>query len=98
MSYNTSVVRRLFLEAFGEEAFAIFCFDHALEIQRQFTTGQSQVARVQMLIEYALAQGMMGEILQQVKQHNPWKYAELASQLITESSVSGGNIANATRL
>ena len=91
MSYNTSVVRRLFLEAFGEEAFVIFCFDHALEIQRQFTTGQSQVARVQMLIEYALAQGMMGEILQQVKQHNPWKYAELASQLITESSVSGGN-------
>lgn len=85
MPYNTIAMRKLLEQAFDEESFYTFCFDYARPVHQQFTTGQTQGQRVQLLIEYALRTNSLEQTLRHIEQANPWRYAEFRPLLTTKA-------------
>lgn len=83
MSYNTQALRDLLCAAFNDEELYTFCYDNFLEVSKNFTTGQSQTTRAQMLMEYCDRKGTLDKLLHLVRKRNPLKYAEFALRLTT---------------
>jgi hypothetical protein len=77
---NSEALRELLCVAFSDEELSTFCYDHFREVKQNFTTGQSQTFRVQMLLEYCERKGDLDKLLHLVRKRNPSKYAEFASK------------------
>ncbi len=88
MPHDIAVIRELVLDAFGDEDLVIFCTDHFPAVGRQFTTGQTQGARVQLLLDYAQRKILLDDLLARVKAANPRRYAEFASRLGTTAAAA----------
>jgi hypothetical protein len=81
MTYNLAAVRELLLAAFGDEEFLIFCADHFPTVRQQFTTGQTQSQRVQLLVEHADRYGLLDDLLAKIKAANSYQYDRFAPRL-----------------
>ena len=81
MGYNMAVIRKLLDASFTDEDLSNFCHDYFHEIYEQFTAGQTKSARVRLLIDYSDHRGRLDELLEKVKQENPYKFEEFESQL-----------------
>jgi hypothetical protein len=83
------------LEAFSDEDFTIFCYDHFYPVHQKFAEGMTFHQKVQLLIEHCQRNDLFGLLLAYVKDLNPNKYAEYdsllqikASSSLTEQSVN----------
>ncbi|MFN8453710.1 MAG: SUMF1/EgtB/PvdO family nonheme iron enzyme [Anaerolineae bacterium] len=79
--YNTAALRRLLLQAFSDEEFTIFCYDHFREVRQQFTTGMTFLAKTQLLIEHCERTNAFPHLLPLLAEANPAKYTEFADSL-----------------
>lgn len=82
---NISIIRRLLIEALGDEELTILCFDHFREVHQQFTVGLTFTAKVQLLLEHCERNHSLDRLLAMVKTLNPNKYAELEVLLKNEA-------------
>lgn len=80
-AYNTSVIRRLLLEAFTDEEFAFFCYDNFREVYQKFAGGITFTAKTQLLIEQCETRNEFGKLPPLIKESNPAKYAEFADSI-----------------
>ena len=85
MKYNSQALRELLCSAFDDEEFALFCADHFRAVRKEFTAGQRQSARAQMLVEYGERRNEVDKLLRLVKQANPAKYADFEPQLAADA-------------
>lgn len=81
MLYDLSVVRKLIAAALEDEDLNILCLDHFPAVYEQFTVGQTKGQRVQLLIDHARRNGLLDELLDKVRQANPYQYAEFEPRL-----------------
>ena len=81
MTYNLVVVRELILAAFGDEEFLIFCADYFPTVRQQFTAGQTEGQRVQLLVEHAERHGLLADLLAEIRTANSYQYNRFAPQL-----------------
>lgn len=88
MLYNSAILHDLITAAFDEEAFTAFCFKHARSIYNLFTPDQTYSQRASLLIEYAIAQNRLEEILQSIEQANPYRYSTFYRRIINSDDSS----------
>jgi tetratricopeptide (TPR) repeat protein len=81
-------MRELLLSAFGGEDLRELCFDYFPEVYAQFTDGQTQSGRVQLLMEHVWRQDGTTALLNAIQQKNPRKYAEFIGRLSGPTAVS----------
>ena len=81
MPYNLAAIRELLVAAFGDEDFVVFCADHFPAVRQQFTTGQTQGQRVQLLMEYAERYGLLTKLLAAIEETNSYQYSRFSSRL-----------------
>ena len=81
MSYNLAAIRELLLAAFGDEDLVVLCADNFPAVRQQFTNGQTQGQRVQLLLEYAERNELLTELMAAIKAASPAQYNRFASRL-----------------
>lgn len=74
---DTFEIRRLLTEAFGDEGFTFFCYDHFRDVHRQFSAGMTRPAKIQLLIDHCDGHNLFDRLLSLVRKANPAKCAEL---------------------
>lgn len=92
--YNTAIIRRLLAEAFSDEDFKIFCYDHFPPVYDKFGSGMTFAAKIQLLIEHCEQNNLFAEFLSLVKKANPHKFVEFASELEQKLSNSQRKVRN----
>ncbi len=80
-NYNYAVIRELVEIVFNDEDLKIFCYDHFSDVERRFTTGQTQRARVQLLIDHVRRHGFTNKLLSEIRKSNPYQYEKFESRL-----------------
>ncbi len=91
MPHDIAVIRELVLAAFGDEDFVIFCRDHFPAVGRQFTTGQTQGARVQLLLDYVERYGHLDKLLADIQTANPYQYQKFLHRPLDTSGEPVGD-------
>jgi tetratricopeptide (TPR) repeat protein len=75
-NYNTVTIRQLLIEAFSDEDFTIFCYDHYRPVYKKFSDGMSFPKKVHFLIDYCDRNNSFDQLILLVKDLNPAKYAK----------------------
>jgi Effector-associated domain 7 len=81
MGYNTETMRQLISTSFNDEELYTFCYDNFNELSKNFTAGQTQNARVQMLIEYCERNDRLDQLVRLLEQKAPKKFKQFAARL-----------------
>jgi hypothetical protein len=79
--YDLAAVRTFVREALGDQELKDLCGDHFREVYSQFTDGQVQSARVQLLVDFAVRQVRLNELIGHVRAVNPRVYEEFEPRL-----------------
>ncbi|MEK7396921.1 MAG: NACHT domain-containing protein, partial [Candidatus Poribacteria bacterium] len=85
MLCSSDAIRILLVNAFSDEEFSIFCYDHFREVYDNFADGQTKQKKIQLLIEHIERHNQTGTLLDLIKKHNPDMYAEHESGLIDKT-------------
>lgn len=75
-----SAIRKLVDSAFDDEELYLFCFDHFQEVRKNYTSGQTKNARALMLVDYVRRNGLVEELLREVRRLNPYQYSVFESK------------------
>ncbi|MDQ5868012.1 MAG: hypothetical protein M3390_20145, partial [Chloroflexota bacterium] len=81
MSYNTAALRKLLINAFGDEELSFFSHDYFRPVYEKFAAGQTKTARVQLLIDYAEQTNRLDELVALVSAAHPSLYAQYEPRL-----------------
>jgi Effector-associated domain 7 len=65
---NTSELRKLINTSFSDEELMIFCYDNYRVVYDQFGVGMSKTVHIQRLIESCERRGLIGNLMEQVRQ------------------------------
>ena len=79
--YNLATIRKLVSTAFNDDELKAFCFDHFPDVYQDFTAGQTQGQRVQLLLDFAARQGQIPRLLAAIAQANPHQYERFEGDL-----------------
>jgi len=74
MTYSTVAIRELISAAFNAEELETFCYDHFQPVYKDFTIGQTQSLRAQLLIGFAERRGQLDELLGEIAKANPHQF------------------------
>jgi formylglycine-generating enzyme required for sulfatase activity len=89
MRYNLAAIRKLVSAAFSDEELKAFCFDRFPDVYQDFTAGQTQGQRVQLLLDFAVRQGQLISMLGAIAHANPHQYERFSADLRSESRPPG---------
>ena len=78
----TEAVRVLMTEAFDDEDFTIFCYDHFRPVHKKFSAGLTFPQKVHYLVDYCDRNNLFDELLPLVKDFNPGKYSEFSPYIV----------------
>jgi formylglycine-generating enzyme required for sulfatase activity len=78
---NLATIRKLVSAAFNDDELKAFCFDHFPDVYQDFTAGQTQGQRVQLLLDFAARQGQIPRLLAAIAQANPHQYERFEGEL-----------------
>jgi hypothetical protein len=81
MDWNFGEIRKLIMNAFGDDEFHDLCFDHFKIVYDSFTNGQTKNSRIRALVEYAEKQQKVDVLLEKIALENPNGYAEYEPRL-----------------
>lgn len=79
--YNLAMIRKLVSAAFSDDELKAFCFDHFPDVYQDFTAGQTQGQRVQLLLDSTVRQGQILRLLAAVAQANPHQHDRFKGEL-----------------
>jgi formylglycine-generating enzyme required for sulfatase activity len=79
--YNLATIRKLVAAAFSDDELKAFCFDHFPDVYQDFTAGQTQSQRVQLLLDSTMRQDQFPRLLAAIEQANPYQYDRFKGEL-----------------
>jgi sulfatase modifying factor 1 len=79
--YDTAVIRELLIEAFDDEQFTAFCYDHFQKVYQGFTLGMTRWQKAQLLLQHCDQNNRLSALLSRIAAANPQKYAQYATRL-----------------
>ncbi len=85
-NYNYETIRELVGAVFNDEDLHIFCHDNFSDVKELFTTGQTQKARIQLLIDYVERKGHTDRLLSKIRKKNDYQYNKFESRLTKNKS------------
>jgi len=77
--YSTEAIRQLVSEALTDEGLEILCFDSFRPAYEAFSSGQSRMDKIQVLIEHCERQNLFPQLLKAIEERNPLRYREFIS-------------------
>lgn len=81
---NIPTIRKLLYEAFiNDEDLDFLCYEHFREVYESFSGSLNIASKIQLLISHCQENGLLDELLLQVKEINPSKYAEYKPFLLS---------------
>lgn len=89
MSHNPVAIRMLVTAAFSDDELKAFCFDHFPAVYQDFTAGQTQGQRAQLLLDFAARQGQLSLMLGAIERANPYQYNRFSADLGSETLQPG---------
>lgn len=79
---DTELVRELLIAAFDDADLMALCFDRFYPVYNEkISDGMSKGKKVQSLLDYCVRQGLLGALLELVKEHNPYQYKIYANRI-----------------
>lgn len=73
---DTATIRQCVLEAFPDQEFTPFCYDHFRPVYDYFATGMDRLQKVQILMEYCDRQGEYEKLLALIEKLRPHQYRQ----------------------
>ena len=74
---HSAAIRELLLNAFGEEDFDFFCYDHFREVYRDFAPRMSLPDKTEALLEFVDQHNEIDRLLELIKEANPTAYEKI---------------------
>jgi hypothetical protein len=84
IKYNTGVIRQLLKESLDDEGIIALAYDHFRPVYDHFIPDMSKNWKIQLLIEYAQRQDLLGFLLDRVAELNPRQYRRFSDQLVVK--------------
>lgn len=76
---NLAAVHKLLLNAFGEQDFDFFCYDHFRDVYKDFNPRMNREDKADALLKYVDSHHQMDHLLALIKEANPAAYESLAA-------------------
>ena len=86
-SSQTGAIRQLLVTALNDNDLMTLCFDRFYPVYNEkFGSGMGKSEKVQHLLDYCVRQGTLQDLLELVKERNPYQYAIYEERIFTEST------------
>jgi len=94
MKYNVTAIRKLIIEAFGDEELTTFCYGHFREVTERFESDMSKSNKVLQLVTYCSQHNKLDELLAKVEAEHPEHYQKYKDQLEEGADASPAPLEN----